>query len=211
MSEPSHFYELMDYRRRVSDLYARLRSSDLSLEARLLEFRRRRDMLFAEHPQSALSEERKAKFAGLRYFPYNPDLGFALEVDTQVDSEIWEVHLEEDGLARMQRFGRIHFQVDGQDVSLTLFWILGYGGGAFLPFRDETNKTQTYGGGRYLLDTIKSADLGREGSGLVIDFNYAYNPSCAYNPRWQCPLAPQENWLLVPIRAGELRYEQDEG
>ena len=67
--------------------------------------------------------------------------------------------------------------------------------GVFLPFLDETNRSETYGGGRYLLDTIKGADLGREGERLVIDFNYAYNPSCAYNSRWQCPLAPQENWL----------------
>jgi uncharacterized protein (DUF1684 family) len=210
MSDPSHFYALMDYRRRVSELYAWLRGSELSPEARLLEFRRRRDMLFARHSQSALSEEQKAKFTGLRYFPYSPDLRFALEVDTQVDPEIWEVHLDEDGLTRMQRFGRVHFQVGRRDVSLTLFWILGYGGGAFLPFRDESSKTETYGGGRYLLDTIKSADLGREGPRLVIDFNYAYNPSCAYNPRWQCPLAPQENWLPVPIRAGELRYNPEE-
>jgi uncharacterized protein (DUF1684 family) len=211
MSDPSHFYALMDYRRRVSELYAWLRRSELSPEARLLEFRRRRDTLFAEHPQSALSEEQKANFTGLRYFPYNADLRFALEVDTQVDSEVWEVHLEEDGPTRMQRLAKVQFRMGGQDLSLTLFWILGYGGGAFLPFRDETSKTETYGGGRYLLDTIKSADLGREGPRLVIDFNYAYNPSCAYNPRWQCPLAPQENWLPVPIRAGELRYNVEEG
>jgi uncharacterized protein (DUF1684 family) len=211
MSDLANLYDLMDYRRRVSELYAWLRGSDLSLEARCLEFRRRRDGLFAGHPQSALSEDQKAKFSGLRYYPYNPDLRFVPEVDTEVDSEIWEVQLEEEGLTRMRRFGKIRFQVDGQVVSLTLFWILGYGGGAFLPFRDATNKTETYGGGRYLLDTIKSADLGREGSRLVIDFNYAYNPSCAYNPRWQCPLAPQENWLPVPIRAGELRFEPEEG
>lgn len=210
MSDLANFCDLMDYRRRVSGLYAWLRASELSPEARWLEFRRRRELLFARHSQSALSEDQKAKFTGLRYFPYNPSLRLALEVETQVDSEIWEVQLEEEGSTRMRRFGKIHFQVDGLDASLTLFWILGYGGGAFLPFRDETNKTETYGGGRYLLDTIKSADLGREGSRLVIDFNYAYNPSCAYNPRWQCPLAPPENWLPVPIRAGELRYEPEE-
>ncbi len=209
MSDLSSFLELMDYRRQVADLYAWLRRSELSPEARLLEFRRRRDRLFADHPQSALSPEQKAKFIELRYYPYNPDLRFVLDMDTNVKSDVWEVHLEADGLARLQRFGRIYFKVDGVQVSLTLFWILGYGGGVFLPFRDETNKTDTYGGGRYLIDTIKSSDLGRERDKLVIDFNYAYNPSCAYNPRWHCPLAPQENWLPVEIRAGELRYREE--
>ena len=106
----------------------------------------------------------------------------------------------------MQRFGRIRFTVDKQAVSLSLYWILGYGGGVFLPFRDETNNDTTYGGGRYLLDTIKHADLGQEGSKLVIDFNYAYNPSCAYNSQWHCPLAPWENRLPVSILAGEKSF-----
>jgi uncharacterized protein (DUF1684 family) len=106
----------------------------------------------------------------------------------------------------MQPIGTISFEVNGQVVSLTLFWITGYGGGIFLPFRDLTNATDTYAGGRYLLDTIKGADLGREGDQIVIDFNFAYNPSCAYNDRWSCPLPPPENRLPVPIRAGELRF-----
>jgi uncharacterized protein (DUF1684 family) len=210
MSDQTNYYELMDYRRRVADLYAWLRHSDLSPEARLLEFRRRRDKLFASHSQSALSAEQKTRFKGLRYFSYRSDMRFVLPVDLDVDTDIWEVHLESEGLTRMQRFGKIHFEVGGLKVSLTLFWILGYGGGAFLPFRDETRKTDTYGGGRYLLDALKSADLGREGDRLVVDFNYAYNPSCAYNPRWHCPLPPQENWLPVSILAGELRYTPEE-
>ena len=211
MSGPSYYYQLMDYRRRVADLYAWLRRAELGPEARLLEFRRRRDRLFASHPQSALSPEQKIRFTQLDYYPYNPDLRFTLEVDTGVDPEVWEVQLEDEALTRMQRCGKVHFEVQDRPVSLTLFWILGYGGGIFLPFRDETNKTDTYGGGRYLLDTIKSADLGQEGDRLVIDFNYAYNPSCAYNPRYHCPLAPQENWLPVPIRAGERDFKEGGG
>jgi uncharacterized protein (DUF1684 family) len=96
--------------------------------------------------------------------------------------------------------------MDEQPVALSVFWVMGYGGGIFLPFRDQTYQKETYGGGRYLLDTIKHADLGGDSSGLVIDFNYAYNPSCAYNPRWVCPLSPIENRLSVPIRAGELNF-----
>jgi len=106
-------------------------------------------------------------------------------------------------VVRIQRFGRVSFQLSGQTVALSLFWILGYGGGIFLPFRDQTNSNGTYGGGRYLLDTIKHADLGQADGRLVIDFNFAYNPSCAYNSRWHCPLAPAENRLPVALPAGE--------
>jgi uncharacterized protein len=89
---------------------------------------------------------------------------------------------------------------------LTLFWISGYGGGVLLPFKDGTSGQETYGGGRYLLDTIKHADLGSDKGRLIVDFNYAYNPSCAYDPRWHCPLAPPENSLPTRIAAGEKSY-----
>ncbi len=202
----SPFEELLDYRRSVAEIYANLRRSDLSEAEKCHQFRRKRDELFGTHPQSALSAEQKARFTGLGYYPYDPAWRFVLSVDTNVEQAVIEVQLQEDGLTRMQRFGQIHFAVGGQKVSLSLFWILGYGGGIFLPFRDLTNGDTTYGGGRYLLDTIKQADLGHEDNRLVIDFNYAYNPSCAYNPRWHCPLAPRENWLPVAIPAGEQRY-----
>ena len=107
----------------------------------------------------------------------------------------------------MRRVGRLHFDLVGQAAELTLYWILGYGGGLFLPFRDTSAKTgNTYPGTRYLLDTIKGADLGQQNGQLMLDFNFAYNPSCAYHHRWHCPLAPQENWLKIPIPVGELAY-----
>lgn len=202
----SSFVGLLDYRRRVAELYARLRQSSLSQPERCQQFRRDRDLLFASHPLSALSDEQKADFAGLRYYPYDPAWRFVLPVDQDVEPAIIEMELQEDGLVRMKRFGQIHFEVGEQLVSLSLFWILGYGGGLFLAFRDLTNSLTTYGGGRYLLDTIKHADLGQEGSKLIVDFNYAYNPSCAYNSRWHCPLAPWENHLPVAVSAGEQQY-----
>lgn len=204
----SPFEELLDYRRSVAVLYARMRQSPLSFADRNRQFRQERDMLFKTHPQSALTEEQKASFTGLPYYPYDPAWRFVLPVDTDVEPDVIDVALQDDGVTRLQRFGKIHFEVADQSVSLSLFWILGYGGGVFLPFRDLTNKTTTYGGGRYLLDTIKHADLGQEDSCLIIDFNYAYNPSCAYNPRWHCPLAPHENWLPIAIPAGEQRYPE---
>ncbi len=91
--------------------------------------------------------------------------------------------------------------------TLRLFWIAGYGGGLFLPFGDATNGTQTYGGGRYLYDTIKGADLGGTFDELVLDFNYAYQPSCHYNPKWVCPLAPPQGKLTFPISVGEKTWE----
>src|SRR6202011_2101189 len=110
-----------------------------------------------------------------------------------------------------RRAGRLRFQVAGQACQLTVFSLVGYGGGLFLPFRDGTSARETDGGGRYLFDTVKNTDgLGLDiqaGSPeIAIDFNFAYNPSCAYDPRWACPLAPRENWLPVPIRAGEKVY-----
>ncbi len=202
----SAYEELADYRRSVASLYARARLSRPKVEKRWARFCHDRDILFATHPQSALSPEQKRDFSGLRYYPYNPGLRFLLRVDTKIEPLVMEDELPEEGLIRLERFGRIHFAVDGQAVSLSLFWIVGYGGGIFLPFRDLTNQENTYGGGRYLLDTIKHADLGYVADRIVIDFNFAYNPSCAYNPRWVCPLAPSENWLNIPIRAGEQRF-----
>ena len=209
MNAVTNYDTLAGYRRAVSEMYARVRNSDKNQKERWSEFCRGRDNLFATHPQSALSMEQRTVFKGLRYYPYNPSLRYCLTVDKNIEPEVSELELQDDGLIKLQSIGKISFEVAGQSVSLTLFWILGYGGGLFLPFRDLTNETDTYGGGRYLLDTVKGADLGQEDGRLIVDFNYAYNPSCAYNPRWYCPLAPSENWLTVVIRAGELRYAEE--
>ncbi len=203
---PSDYEQLSHYRRTVAEIYARARRSDLDERGRWLRFRRERDELFGSHPQSALSARQKSEFSGLNYFDYRPELRFNLQVIETVASETIEVELQKEGLMRLRRFGKVEFAVQGESVSLSLYWVIGYGGGIFLPFRDQTNGGETFGGGRYLLDTIKGADLGQEGGRLVVDFNYAYNPSCAYNPRWHCPLAPPENRLPVAIRAGELGY-----
>jgi len=112
----------------------------------------------------------------------------------------------------MTTVGRMHFVVEGEAVSLSIYWLEVYGGGLFLPFRDATCPVESYGGGRYLFDTIKGSDFltapgERDKSRIILDFNYAYNPSCAYNDRWICPLAPIENRLVVPIRAGEKKQQ----
>ena len=103
------------------------------------------------------------------------------------------------------RFARAGFDINGQGVSLDLYWLEGYGGGVYLSFADATSGDETYGAGRYLLDTVKGSDLGSEEGQLVLDFNFAYNPSCCYDPRWVCPLAPPGNRLPIAVRGGE-RY-----
>jgi len=203
----SNYETLLDYKRSVSKIYAEVRRADLSVAEKSAHFRAGRDALFKTHPQSALPPEKKPDFTGLRYYDYDPAWRFILPLDTEVEPEVFEIQLQHDGLTRLQRMGQIHFSVARQLVTLSLYWLLGYGGGVFLPFRDLTNGVTTYGGGRYLLDTIKHADLGHAGDQLVIDFNFAYNPSCAYNPRWVCPLAPTENRVSVAIEAGEMAFE----
>lgn len=198
--------QLVDYRRSVSDMYADVRNSDLPRHQTWMQWRKTRDRLFGSHPQSALSAAQLSGFNGLSYYEYDPQWRFEVPVDAGVEHEIIPIETDVDGTIRAQRIGQLHFRVAGRPVTLSIFWLLGYGGGLFLPFRDMTNRNETYGGGRYLLDTIKHADLGQMSDGrLILDFNYAYNPSCAYNHRWSCPLAPPENWLDVAIPAGEKR------
>ena len=197
------YLDLLDYRRQVASLYARVRQLGSAHPEAHAAFRRERDRLFATHPQSPLSPTQRTAFSGLRYYPYDPALRFVLEPDLAVERESFDLTLRDDGPLTLTRFAKVHFELLGERVSLSLFWLEGYGGGLFLPFRDGTNGKTTYGGGRYLLDTVKGADLGEESGKLVLDFNYAYHPSCAYHPRWACPLAPPENRLTQPVEAGE--------
>ena len=194
--------DLLDYRRRVFELYQTVRSADNPAAAWTL-WRNARDDLFRHHPQSALDEAQKASFAGLPYYDYDPAFRVIAPVDDKVEAIEHAGEIGDDGHIAYRRFGRVKFDLPTGSGELSLFWITGYGGGVFIPFRDATNRQTTYGAGRYLVDTIKGADLGGTESGIVLDFNFAYHPSCAYNPRWVCPLAPQENWLTFPITAGE--------
>jgi uncharacterized protein (DUF1684 family) len=109
----------------------------------------------------------------------------------------------EDGITTLRSLG--HVQLPSPlSVRVGVWWLEQYGGGLFLPLRDATAGETSYGGGRYLLDTAKGADLGCAGRSLVIDLNFLYHPSCRYSDRWQCPLAPAENQVAVEIRAGEM-------
>ena len=195
--------DLLDYRRRVAQLYATIRRLGTESPEAFHLFQTERDDLFANHPSSPLSLEQKANFKGLRYAPYDARFRVAVEVQPLESAQIFQDEGVEDGSFRMKPFGTVQFDLPTGQGQLTLYWIMGYGGGVFLPFRDATSGSSTYGGGRYLLDTIKGADLGVEDNRLILDFNYAYHPSCTYHYQWVCPLAPVENRLSFPIPAGE--------
>lgn len=187
--------ELLDYRAAVARMYLAGTS--------LTEFRAERDKLFGTHPQSAIASP--SSFTGLRYYPPNKDAIVESEV-RPADGEIDIDTGGPDGVVHYSRAGII----DTPYGELSLWTIKAYGGGLFLPVRDATCGKTTYGGGRYLTDTVKGT-FGRGlqmlgGSRVRLDFNYLYNPSCAYNDAYLCPLAPPSNTVAAPIEAGELTY-----
>lgn len=162
-------------------------------------FRERRDKFFEEHDQSPLTATQKKEFDGLRYFDENPDLSLTLELDDSGEGvgETIEIGTLDGEVKTYVRAGRISFEADGEPVTLTVFKDVARGR-YFMPFRDGTAGTETYAVGRYL--DPKARPDGK----LVVDFNFAYNPYCAYNTGWSCPIPPFENITKVPIRAGEL-------
>ena len=200
--------DVTDWRRRVAALYAAARSPTEPIELRWTRFWEGRDALFRQHPATPLEPDARDGFAGVPRFPYDPALRFAVEPGEVEDPEPLAIRLRDDGELRLHPLARLRFTVERSACELVLYAMDAYGGGLFLPFRDGTSGEETYGGGRYLLDTVKRADLGEEvgpagARRLVLDFNFAYHPSCVYSPRWDCPLAPPTNRLSVPIRAGE--------
>jgi uncharacterized protein (DUF1684 family) len=204
--DPIAKLDLVDWRRRVGDLYRT--SGPDALRA----FRNGRDTLFKTHPQSPIEPKERATFAGLQYFPYDPAYRVQGQMLAADGSELLIDTGGEDGAIRYRRAGEIHFRLAGEPCQLTVLSLVQYAGGLFVPFKDLTAPRETYGAGRYLFDTAKNTDglvlETRPGSAdVVIDFNYAYNASCAYSPRWACPLAPPENFLRVPVAAGEKNYK----
>ena len=220
--------ELADWRRQISTLYAEVRGMAANDPAiALAHWRAVRERLFREHPQSPVPPEARATFRA-RHFDHDPALRSEVVLQPAPPAGPGAptgpaarpsglgaptgppgiaLVLPQSGGEQLafSRIGRIQFPLPGGPRSLSVFWMAGYAGGLFIPFRDATNGTETYGAGRYVIDSAKSADLGGDParSTLIIDFNFAFQPSCAFDPRFVCPLAPPENRLDVPIRAGE--------
>jgi uncharacterized protein len=196
---------LLDWRRRVAELYREVRRTADAEQAHAA-WRAGRDELLRTHPDSPLLPEARQQFGGLAVAPYDRALRFECEVVTDVPEETREVATGTDGVLAMRRFGLVELATIG---TLDVWWLGTYGGGVFVPVKDGLAGRKTYGAGRYLIDTVKGADLGGEltadGEGtLVVDLNFAYNPSCAYDPAWACPLAGPGNTLAADLYAGEL-------
>src|SRR6476659_6130552 len=162
---------LLDWKRRVFALYGAVRS--MEPESGWALWRDTRDELFRSHPQSP-----QPGYSELAYYDYDPAARVLAKLE---DLEAAPAAIETSGSEPMlfTPFARAHFELRGESLALELDWLASYGGGVFLSFRDATSGTETYGGGRYLLDTVKGADLGESEGLLVLDFNFAFNPSCA--------------------------------
>lgn len=171
-------------------------------EQHLAEYREAKDEFMREDPHSPLPHEQQHTFEGLSYYPFNPALHLHLPLDRDVPDDVVPFETSTGEQQEYRRAGKIHFEVDGQPAELTIYQ--GSGGDLFLPLRDATSGKETYGAGRYLEPEPVDDDS------VHVDFNYLYNPFCAYNDAWSCPLPPRENWLKVPIEAGEKSFHPHE-
>jgi uncharacterized protein (DUF1684 family) len=169
-------------------------------EHELATFRAAKDELMAQDPHSPLSHEQRHGFKGLSYYPLNPALRLVLPIDRDIQDDLVTVDTSTGESQEYRRAGRIRFEVGRQPAELTIYQ--GETDALFLPLRDATSGTETYGAGRYLEPVMIDDDQ------VLVDFNYLYNPYCAYNEAWSCPLPPRENWLAVPIHAGEKTFDQ---
>jgi uncharacterized protein len=202
-TRPGDVLDLLDWKRRIFGAYAEVREASDAEDA-WGRWRAVRDDLIRSHPQSPLRLERRNGFEGLPFFDYDPS-GRVLAEVVDAAAEPLVIQGSAGESFAFTRFATARFELSGRQTQLGLYWLDAYAGGLFVSFRDATSGSETYGACRYLLDTAKGADLGAIDGRLVLDFNFAYNPSCAYDPRWACPLAPPDNRLDVGIRAGE-RY-----
>ena len=165
----------------------------------LTDFRAEKDEFFREHSQSPLTTEQRQGFRGLQYFPENDALRLEVIVEPFKDQQPIQMQTSTGGVQAYTRYGRFKFQVEGQEAELTIYESEN---GFFLPFVDALAGKETYPAGRYLEPEALP------GNRFFVDFNLAYNPYCAYNEMWSCPLTPPENRLKVPIRAGEMLFHE---
>ncbi|MDE3133997.1 MAG: DUF1684 domain-containing protein [Acidobacteriota bacterium] len=198
---PPEELALADWRRRTAEIYGEVRTAADPDDGHA-RWRAGRDRLFREHAQSPLAPADPLRASGLPYWPYDPRWRVTSPVLSEPEPARYEIQTAPGELTRIRQIVWVELP-DPIGGRLAVWWLEQYGGGLFVPFRDATAGTSTYGAGRYLLDTAKGADLGLDGERLVLDFNFSYHPSCRYDPAWQCPLAPPQNVLGVAVEAGE--------
>jgi len=194
-------FELTSWRRQVGELYGAVRAEPSPERGHAL-WRAGRDELFRSHPQSPLPPGDPLRATGLPYWPYDPALRFTLPLLPAATPATLRLAAGDDGTAALDLLGRVELPPPLAGTA-DVWWLRQYAGGLFLPLRDGTAGTGSYGGGRYLLDTAKGADLGGDAGSLVIDLNFLYHPSCRYSSEWQCPLAPAGNTITAAVAAGE--------
>ena len=164
------------------------------------------DDFLAQHPQSPIRWEEKGGFAGLNYYEEEGALRFTAVLESFSDDEpLIEMQTSTGDVRHYRRWGRFSFVVDGEEAALTIYSD-PQGHDLFMPFKDATNGKETYGAGRYM-DNHRPGLVMVSSTEIEVDFNFSYNPYCAYNSSYSCPLPPRENWLKVPIRAGEKKYK----
>ncbi len=193
---------LADWRRRTAEIYAVARST-ADPEAAWHRWRQARDGLFRDQAQSPIARARRDRYTALRYFDYDPAARFTVAFETVEDGRTLEAGAEAGIPVALRPVARTTGLAPAYGRELVLYWVEGYGGGLFLPFADATTGAETHASGRTLLDGIKGADLGMAGDRIVLDFNYAFNPSTAYGASGPCHGPPAENRLEAPVRAGE--------
>jgi len=156
-----------------------------------------KDEFFARGGDSPLTDGQRATFTGLRYFDPDPSLRYEAALERPTTTEYEDIQTSDGQVQHLPRAGTLRLEIGGRAVALAAY---DQGHELFIPFRDATSGSETYGAGRY----VEAHPLGRDR--YEVDFNSAYNPYCAYNDSWSCPLPPRENWLDLPIRAGEMSF-----
>ena len=198
----SEHLDLADWRRQVSSLYATMRADRRAAQLRLVAFRAGKDRLFADHASSPVPADARRNFHGLAYWRHDPALRFTTALEPDPEAPAPEVPRSGEGQAMpFTRIGWVSFTVEGTACKLAVYWLNEYSGGLFIPFRDATSGSETYGAGRYI-DLPANDDDGDDQ--YELDFNLAYNPTCVYSAAYDCPIPPPGNRLIMPVRAGEM-------
>jgi uncharacterized protein (DUF1684 family) len=200
---------VVDWRDRTFELYRKVRElHPTDPEGAFGLFCATRDALFREHPASPLDDDQRREFGTLPYVGYRHEFNIEAALIPVANGRSLEIELGDDGALRLVHVADARFSLASSPYSLPVYWLADYGGGIFIPFQDASNGSDTYGGGRYLFDTRKGANLGFGATTIRLDLNFAYNPSCAYHQRWVCPLPPRKSRLPLAICAGE-KYALD--
>jgi len=171
--------------------------------------REEKDVFFRLYPESPIPFGERERFRGLNYYPPNTKYRFELEFHEHKKKERLSMIYTKGNEKKFIRWGEFRLKIDGKEVTLQAYKSNPEDEGLFIPFKDLTSGRETYGAGRYI---DLNAEVDRTSDGRwILDFNKAYNPWCAYNENYTCPLVPRENWLEVPIYAGEKKYTVKEG